>query len=87
MARSVSRSNGGVEVLRAFVGGVRAPADAAEEEGEREQGAVDGLVDGAGEVELVAEPVDVEEGGAELVEEEDGAVEVDEWSLSNPHIY
>lgn len=46
-----------------------------------EKGAVDGLVDGAGEVEFVAEPVDVEEWGGELVEEEYGGVEVDEWSL------
>ena len=81
MAHSMPSSNGGVEVLCALVGGVRAPADAAEEERESEQGAVDGLIDGTSEVKLIAEPVDVEEGRAELVEEEDGAVEVDEWTL------
>jgi len=32
-------------------------------------------------VQLVEEPVEVEEGGGELVEDEGGAVEVDEWSL------
>jgi len=32
-------------------------------------------------VQLVEEPVEVEEGGGELVEDEGGAVEVDEGSL------
>jgi hypothetical protein len=82
------RERGDVAVKDAFVdvgedvdGGEVAPDDAAAEEGGCQKGAVDGLVDAAGELELVAEPVDVEEWGGELVEEEDGGVEIDEGSL------
>lgn len=72
-----------VDVLEDVDGGDVAPDDAAGEEGEGQEGAVDGLVDAAGELELVAEPVDVEKGRGELVEEEDWCVEVDEGSLED----
>jgi len=70
-----------MHVAEDVVGAVKAPHDAAAEKGAGQDGAVDGLVDGAGEVELVAEPVDVEEGRGELIEQEDWAVEVEEGSL------
>ena len=71
-----------VEIAEDDDGVPDAPDETAAEEDEDEAGAVDGLVDGAGEVEFVAEPVDVEEGAAEFVEEEDGGGEVDVWPLS-----
>ena len=72
---------GPVHVAEDPDGAVDAPDQAAAEECDDEEDAVDGLVDGAGEFELVAEPVDVEEGAAQLVEEEDGGGEVDEGAL------
>jgi len=86
LRRRVALHHGCEDVAKNGDGGVGAPAQAAEEEGEGEAGAVDGLVDGAGEVEFVAEPVDVEEGRGELVQEEDGGVVVEEGSLSIPMI-
>lgn len=60
---------------------VGAEDEAGAEEGDEEDDAVVELDFGAREVELVAEPVDVEEGGGELVEDEDGGVGVDEGAL------
>ena len=72
---------GPVHVAEDPDGRVDAPDDAAAEEGAGEEGAVDGLVDGSGETELVAEPVNIEEGTAEFVEEEYRGGEVDERAL------
>ena len=72
---------GGVHVAESVVGGVLAPDDAGEEERDGQDAAIDGLDRGAGEVEFVAEPVDIEEWGGELVEQEDRAVEVAEGPL------
>lgn len=58
-----------------------APDKTAGEEGEKEGYAIVQLRAGTGHVELVEEPVDVEEGGGELVEDEDGGVEVEEGTL------
>jgi hypothetical protein len=60
---------------------ISTPQDAAAEEGGEKTQAVDELDSPAGEVEFIAEPVDVEEGGGELEEDEDWSVEVDEWAL------
>ena len=71
----------GPDVLGHADGLVGAPEEAAAEEAGEEEDAVVPLGAGAGHVELVEEPVEVEEGGGELVEDEGGAVEVDEWAL------
>jgi hypothetical protein len=55
----VSLGNCAIDVIEDQVTAVVAPEDATAEEGCREERAVDGLVDGASEVELIAEPVDV----------------------------
>ena len=61
---------------------VGAPQETAAEEGCKEEDPVVPLGAGAGHLKLVEEPVEVEEGGGELVEDECGAVEIDKWSLS-----
>lgn len=58
-----------------------APDKAAAKEGDEEGNAVVELQTGARHVELVAEPVDVEEGSRELVKNERRGVEVEEGSL------
>ncbi len=58
-----------------------APDEAAGEEGHEQGDAVVELGLGAGHVELVEEPVDVEEGGGELVEDEDGGVVIEVGAL------
>jgi len=75
--------DGGPDVLVHADGLVGAPDEAAGEEDEEEEEAVVELEAGAGEVELVEEPVDVEEGGGELVEDEGWGVEVDEGALED----
>lgn len=57
------------------------PDETAEEEREEQQHPVVPLRTAAGHVDLVEEPVDVEERGRELVEDESRGVEVDEGSL------
>jgi hypothetical protein len=69
------------DILVDAQGLVGAPDEAAAEEGEEEQDAVVELGAGAGHVELVEEPVEIEEGGGELVEDEGAGVEVHEWTL------
>lgn len=75
----------GPDVLVDAHGLVRAPEEAAGEEGEEEQDAVVPLCARARHVQLVEEPVDVEEGGGELVEDEGRAVEIDKGSLWEGH--
>lgn len=58
-----------------------APDQTTGEEGDEEGDAIVELHAGSGHVELVAEPVDIEEGGRELVEDEGRGVEVEEGSL------
>ena len=60
---------------------VGSPHEAAGEESEQEEKAVVELRARAGHVDFVKEPMKVEERGGELVEDECGAVEVDERSL------
>ena len=60
---------------------VGAPEKAAAEKGREEEDTVVPLWAGAGHLEFVEEPVEVEEGGGEFVEDEGGAVEVDEGAL------
>lgn len=60
---------------------VSAPAETAGEEGGEEADAVDELAFGAGEVQFVKEPVEVEEWGGELVKDEGRGVVVNEWAL------
>ena len=76
---------GGPAVLVDAQGLVGAPQETAAEEGGEEEDAVVPLGAGAGHVELIEEPVEVEEGGGELVEDEGGAVVVHEGSLRSPH--
>nr|POE99357.1 hypothetical protein CFP56_52750 [Quercus suber] len=73
---AVTRLDGGVDVVEDIEGAVQAPANATAEERGGQECAVDGLVDGAREVELVAEPMDVEKGRRELVEKEYWGIEV-----------
>lgn len=68
-------------VLKDAPGLVGAPAETGAEEGDEQHDAVVPLQGAAREVELVAEPVHVKEWGRKLVEDEDWAVVVDEWSL------
>lgn len=77
MAGSIGRIHIGKGVVRA----VRAPAYPAEEEGRGQESAVHGLVDGACQVELVAEPVDIQERTRQLVQQEDWTIEVYEGPL------
>ena len=58
-----------------------APEQAAAEKAGEEKHAIVPLRSGAGHVEFIEEPVKIEERGGELVEDECGAVKVDEWSL------
>ena len=60
---------------------VRSPDEATAEEGGEEEDAVGELEVGAGPVELVEEPVDVEERGGKFVEDKGWSVKVDEGSL------
>lgn len=57
------------------------PHETTGEEGDDEKASVDSLIDRTCETELVAEPVDVEEGSRQLMEQKNRAVEVNEWSL------
>jgi hypothetical protein len=77
----VSLSDGTVDIVEDQVAAVVAPDDAAAEEGRSEECAVDSLVDGTREVELVAEPVNVEERARKLVQKEHRGVVVEEWAL------
>ena len=60
---------------------VGAPEEAAAEEAAQEKDAVVPLGAGAGHVELVEEPVEVQEGGGEFIEDECWAVEIEERAL------
>ena len=74
-------TDGTKNVVEHGEGGVRAPNETAAEEGAEEEDTVGELEAGTGFVELVEEPVDVEEGGGKFVEDEGWTVEVDEGSL------
>ena len=71
----------GPDVLVDADGLVGAPDEAAGEEGDGQEDAVVELRLGARPAEFVEEPVEVEKGRRELVEDEGGAVEVDEGPL------
>jgi hypothetical protein len=77
----VSLGNRTVDIAEDQVAAVVAPDNAAAEEGRSEECAVDSLVDGTGKVELVAEPVNVEERARKLVQKEDRGVVVEERAL------
>ena len=72
---------GAPDVLIDAEGGVGSPDETAAGEGGDKEHAIVPLEFGAGELELVEEPVDVEEGRGELIEDEYGAVVVEIWSL------
>lgn len=55
--------------------------DTAGEEHAQKEHPVDKLRAGAGQADLVAEPVDIEEWRGELKEDKDGGVEIDERAL------
>jgi hypothetical protein len=57
------------------------PDEAAAEECHKQTDSIVELDFGASEIQLVAEPVDVQEGGGEFVEDEDRAVVVEERAL------
>lgn len=69
------------DVLVHADGLVGPPEETAAEEGEEEENAVVPLGEGAGHAEFVEEPVEIEEGGGEFVEDECWAVEVYEGAL------
>lgn len=64
---------------------IRAPEQATAEEAREEKHAIVPLRSGAGHVQLIEEPVKVEEGRGELVEDKGRAVEVDKRSLYGSH--
>jgi hypothetical protein len=70
-----------VDVVEDQYTAVVTPNNATAEEGRGEERAVDSLVDGTGQVELVAEPVDVQKRTRKLVQEEDGRIVVEERAL------
>lgn len=71
------------DVSRDVVGLIGAPDQTAgEEDGEQDQAVVQ-LRSGAGHVQLVEEPVEVQKRGGQLVQDEGRAVIVDEWALEN----
>ena len=72
------------DVLVDADGLVCSPEETAAEEGGKEEDAVVPLGAGAGHAEFVEEPVEIEEGGGELVEDECWAVEVHEGALFMP---
>ena len=69
------------DVLVDADGLVGSPEETAAEEGDEEEDAVVPLGEGAGHAEFVEEPVEIEEGGGEFVEDERWAVEVYEGAL------
>ena len=71
----------GPDVLRDADGLVGAPEQATAEEAGEEKDAVVPLGSGAGHVQFVEEPVEVEKGGREFVEDEGRAVEIDKGTL------
>ena len=72
---------GAPDVLVDAEGGVSSPDETAAGESGEEEHAIVPLELGAGELELVEKPVDVQERGGKLVEDEYGAVVVKVWSL------
>jgi hypothetical protein len=79
--RGVSLGDCAIDVIEDQVAAVVAPEDTTTEEGRGEERAVDSLVDRAGEVELVAEPVDVQERTRKLVKKEHWRIVVEERTL------
>lgn len=77
----VSLSDGTVDIVEDQVAAVVAPDNATAEERRGEECSVDSLVDGTCEVELVAEPVNVQERARKLVQKEHRGVVVEEWAL------
>ena len=77
----VTLGNRTVDIVEDQVAAVVAPDNATAEEGRSEECAVDSLVDGTRKVELVAEPVDVEERAGKLVQKEHRSVVVEERAL------
>ena len=69
------------DVCEKSYGLVGAPNKAAGEEGEEEHDSIVELDFGASKVDLVAKPMNIKEGGGELVEDEGWAIEVYEGSL------
>lgn len=76
-----SVADGTQHVIKYGEGGVRAPYKTTAKEGGEEEDAVGELKVRTGLVELVEEPVDVEERGGEFIEDEGWSIEVDEGSL------
>ena len=70
-----------VDILGHLVGLVGSPDETAAEEGKNESKSVVELPLGAGQTELVKEPVDVEEDRRKLPKNEGGAVVVDKGTL------
>ena len=77
----VSLSDRTVDIIEDQIAAVVAPDDATAEEGRSEECAVNSLVDRASQVELVAEPVDVQERARKLVQKEDRGIVVEERTL------
>ena len=65
---------------------VGAPNETAAEKGEEQHDTVIPLRPGAGHLQFVEEPVEVEERGGKLVEDESGGVEVNEGALYVPPV-
>ncbi len=57
------------------------PDQTTTEERYNKERAIDGLIGGSGKAQFVAKPMDVEERGGELVEQEDWTIVIYEWAL------
>lgn len=78
---------GGPDVAEDFNRLICTPEQAAGHECQEQEDAVDELEGRAGERELVAEPVDIQEGRRKLVKDKGRGVEVDEGSLDPVSCY
>jgi hypothetical protein len=80
------KGNGRENVADEVVRQVAAVDEAGAGKGDEQDDAVEQLKGTAGELELIAEPVDVEKGGGEFVEDEAGRIVVDKGSLRRGRI-
>lgn len=76
---------GVINVIPNHGGLADAPDQTGREEGEEQDDAIVELDLSSGQTQLVAEPMNVEEGGRQLVEDEDGGIVVQEGSLYVKH--
>lgn len=75
--------NRSVDVVENVEGTVQAPDDTTTEESGCQENAIDSLIGGTGQIQLITEPMNVQEWRRKLVEQEDGSIEVNKRSLKS----